>query len=239
MPDPWYPPAIRDPGVNAGYRAGRTSMRLAVCHWTVGIDSRPVGRRGYFTFLVARDGRVFQHAEADALTWHAGTANPYGPGIEVEYYEPHDGPTVFTDAARDATAALVRWLVDEWGIPAVYYSGPRIDPSGFTGFLAHGSVAQPEPHFDYWPQEDWDRMTGDDMPLSDDDVNKVVFGVARYMAGQNPDLNDAGISNLGSLYNHMNDVATLIISRCAGGDGAVDVDALADAVVAKIAEKLR
>ena len=149
MPEPWYPPAVRDPGVNAGYRAGRNRMQLCVCHYTVGRDSSAIGRRGYFHWLVGRDGTVTQYAETDATTWHAGTANHWGPGIEVEYL-PGTDAELWTPAQEAATGALCDWLKGQ-GIPDAFYDGPRIDPSGFSGFLTHRSVQQVDGHSDWWP----------------------------------------------------------------------------------------
>ena len=89
MPDVWLPGAHIDRGRNAGYNSGRSHMVRAVAHYTVGSDSRNVGRDGYFHWLVHRDasreGGCTQYAEIDAITWHAADAgNPYGPGIEWE-----------------------------------------------------------------------------------------------------------------------------------------------------------
>jgi hypothetical protein len=55
MPDVWLPGVHRDPGRNAGYNAGHSTMRRSVAHYTVGSDSRNVGKDGYFHFLVHRD----------------------------------------------------------------------------------------------------------------------------------------------------------------------------------------
>lgn len=144
-----YPGAVWRPGVNAGYRAGRNRMQLTVCHFTVGRDSTAIGDRGYFHFLIGRDGTITQFAEADAITWHAGTANQWGPGIEVEYL-PGADDDLWTPASYQACAGLVEWLIG-LGIPDTFYDGPRIDPAGFSGFLTHRSVAQPDGHFDWWP----------------------------------------------------------------------------------------
>lgn len=144
-----YPGAVWQPGVNAGYRAGRNRMQLTCCHYTVGRDSTAIGARGYFHWLVRRNGEVVQFAEADALTWHAGTANQWGPGIEVEYL-PGADDDLWTPAAYQACAGLVEWLID-LGIPDTFYDGPRIDPAGFSGFLTHRSVQQPDAHSDWWP----------------------------------------------------------------------------------------
>jgi hypothetical protein len=152
-----YPAAVWSPGVNAGYKAGRTSMRTAVCHYTVGRNSAPIGLRGYFQFLVARDGTVTQFAEADAVCWHAGTPwNSRGPGIEVEYL---DEPAIFTPEAEAATGLLVSWLHDVYGIRTDFYDGPRI--AEWDGFITHRSLIQSgDAHSDYWPH----------LPIAGDDV---------------------------------------------------------------------
>jgi hypothetical protein len=151
MPDGWYPAAVRDPGDAAGYTKGRTPVMTAVCHFTVGRNSAPIGRQGYFQFLVARDGTVIQFAEADAVCWHAGSPwNGVGPGIEVEYLPGFDDE-IFTPAAYDATARLCQWLHDEWGIPLNFYDGDRI--VSFHGFITHRSLIQTgDRHHDWWPE---------------------------------------------------------------------------------------
>lgn len=180
MPDVWYPGATVMPGAAAGYAKGRTQMRTVVAHFTVGRDSTSIGVNGYFHWLVRRNGEIVQFAEVDALTWHVGNWNGYGPGIEVEYL-PGVDDAVFTDAARDACGGLVRWLNAEWGFPLDYYDGERINPI-WDGFIAHRSVAGGD-HTDWWPREDWDRMVSSspiaqgvhDMVIS---VGRTVFGVS-------------------------------------------------------------
>lgn len=168
MGNPIYPGAAWNPGANAGYKAGRTSMVDCVCHYTVGTDSTGIGLNGYFNFLVSRDGRVQQFAEADALTWHVGEDNAAGPGIEVEYL-PGQDDTVFTPQARTSCASLVKWLSSEWGIPLVYHDGLHdITPGSFAGFVSHKSIIQSEEHQDFWPQADWDQMVGTTPPVPSD-----------------------------------------------------------------------
>lgn len=168
MPNPIYPYAWYRPGRNAGYASGRSNMRTTVCHYTVGRDSSGIGMDGYFHWLVGRDGSIQQYAEADAVTWHASEANTEGPGIEVEYYDEPEG--IFTDAARNACGGLVRWLRDEWGFPADYYDGPRIQPGSHRGFQSHRSVQQTNGHSDFWPAEDFYAMVGPGAPGEDDDM---------------------------------------------------------------------
>ena len=146
-----YPLAIWDPGVNANYASGRTTMQSVVCHYTVGRDSRPIGRRGYFQFLVSRDGTVTQFAEADSICWHGGMPwNIYGPGIEVEYLPGYDDE-IFSPEAYHSTALLVEWLAATYGIPLEFYDGPRL--SSFNGFITHRSLIQTgDAHSDWWPE---------------------------------------------------------------------------------------
>jgi hypothetical protein len=92
MPELWLPGAYQDPGVNAYYNAGRSSMQLVVAHFTVGRDSRAEGLRGYFNWLVHRDASrengCTQYAPTDAVTWHAfgssamTDAPTRGPGVK-------------------------------------------------------------------------------------------------------------------------------------------------------------
>lgn len=179
MPNPWYPKAYIAHGAQSGYGNGRSRMRTVVCHFTVGRDSHPIGVRGYFHWLVRRNGQIMQYAECDAVTWHAGSWNQYGPGIEIEYL-PGEDDEIFTNEARVATADLVQWLHNEWGFPLDYYDGPRIDPV-WDGFIAHRSLAGGD-HTDWWPREDWDRMVapapqiedGNDMFIA---TGQTVYGV--------------------------------------------------------------
>jgi hypothetical protein len=179
VPDLWYPGATIMPGAAAGYAKGRTSMETVVAHFTVGRDSTQIGVNGYFHWLVRRDGEVVQFAEVDALTWHVGNWNGYGPGIEVEYL-PGVDDEVFTDAARVACGSLVRWLCSEWGFLLDYYDGDRIPPV-WRGFIAHRSV-QGGDHTDFWPRQDWDLMVAAPAAVKEHDmviaVGKTVYGVA-------------------------------------------------------------
>src|SRR5215831_15802046 len=131
MPDPRYPQAFWNPGAAAGYAHGRTTMETVVCHYTVGRDSTGIGLQGYFHFLVARDGGVQQFCETDAVAWHAGDPwNGRGPGVEIEYLESVDGPmpdNLWTPQQASAAGQLCGWLEQEWGIPAQFYDGPRVN----------------------------------------------------------------------------------------------------------------
>ena len=127
MPDVWLPGATRDPGRNSGYNSGRSAMVRTVAHYTVGSDSRNVGRDGYFHWLVHRDasreGGCTQYAETDAITWHAADpGNPYGPGIEWERNTTGGMNAEGLSNAEPLTANQRSWgahIIDhlaEWGI---------------------------------------------------------------------------------------------------------------------------
>lgn len=172
MPDPIYPAAEWMPGRNAGYPAGRTPVKSVVCHFTVGRNSTGIGLQGYYQFQVNRDGTVFQFAETDAVCWHAGSPwNGYGPGIEVEYLPGYDDD-LWTPPQREATARLVEWLHDEWGVPYDFYDGPRTN--SHHGFITHRSLIQTgDQHNDWWPE--LPRTTA---PPEDDTV-KGIFLTAK------------------------------------------------------------
>jgi hypothetical protein len=157
MPEEIYPGAYWNPGRNAGFASGSSSMQAVICHYTVGKNSTGIGLDGYFHWLIGRDGGIQQFSECSSITWHAGEANGVGPGIEVEFLDEEEG--VFTDAARNTCAGLIHWLAGEWGVPLNYYESPeRIPPHTMHGFVAHRSVQQTDGHTDYWPWQDWERM---------------------------------------------------------------------------------
>lgn len=151
MPDGRYPGAEWMPGVNAGYRAGRTPVRSVVCHYTVGRNSTAIMLKGYYQFQANRDGTIYQAAEADAVCWHAGSPwNGYGPGIECEHLPGFDDE-LWTPPQYDAIARLCQWLHDEWGVPLDFYDGPRTN--SHAGFITHRSLIQTgDAHSDWWPE---------------------------------------------------------------------------------------
>ena len=169
MADVWLPGAYRNPGRNAGYNAGRSSMVRAVAHYTVGSDSRNVGRDGYFHFLVHRDASrengCTQYAEIDAITWHAANAgNPYGPGIEWERMTTGGMNAEGLSNAQPLTQNQIDWgarIVDfcaQWGITAALYNGPRYQHAGWRGWVNHQAIDSSRS--DGLLRSEWDAIVG-------------------------------------------------------------------------------
>lgn len=181
MRNPRYPAAVWMPGRNAGYAAGRTPVESVVCHYTVGRNSTGIGLQGYYQFQVNRDGSVFQFAETDAVCFHAGSPwNSRGPGIEVEYL-PGVDDELWTPPQREATARLVEWLHDEWGVPYDFYDGPRV--STHVGFITHRSLVQTgDAHSDWWPE--LPRTTDTTPPSEEDDDVKLRPFLIEARGGQ-------------------------------------------------------
>ena len=157
-----------------------------------------------------------------------------GPSLHAEGRAQDFGVNAFDDAERAIGDALFVWAVqhaDEIGLQemlwrgAIWYYPRKNTEHGWGDFQMAGvyGPAQKADHMSHvhlgvdadaganWTT-DW-LTEGDDMPLSDDDVERVTNSVARYMTGQNQALNDAGISNLGTLFNH-------ISATCGGGSGS-------------------
>lgn len=222
-----YPGAVWNPGAAAGYRNGRNRMEVAICHYTVGVNSTPIGLRGYFHFLVGRDGTIQQFCEVDGVAWHAGQWNDAGPGVEVEYHPAyHD--QIFNQPMRDAAKGLVHWLNAEHGFPLDKYEGERISEfAGFRGFIDHGDLIQSEQHTDYWPQSDWDYIAGDNVALSFDDLVNIGNTLE---AVDGKDLAGKHVGNLyllGELIQLKDQVRAIASPR-------VDVNALATKIVAAL-----
>lgn len=157
-----YPGAIWNPGAKAGYTSGRNRMRACVLHYTVGVDSTGIGLRGYFHFLISKDGTVQQFCEANAIAWHAGEWNGEGPGIEFERMGDWED---LTPEQHAAGGALIRWLIDN-GIADDFYDGPRLGVGSYAGFITHRSLQQSQPHSDYVTGDDWAAMRGAPVPVT-------------------------------------------------------------------------
>ena len=191
MADVWLPGAHIDRGRNAGYNSGRSSMERAVAHYTVGSDSRNVGRDGYFHFLVHRDasreGGCTQYAEVDAITWHAADAgNPYGPGVEWERNVVGGVNAEGLSDAEPLTPNQLEWgarLIDffaEHGITPELYGGPRYGAGGWRGWVNHQAIDSSRS--DGLLRWEWDAMNGGasvtDEPTPEEDIMYIAIGDA-------------------------------------------------------------
>ncbi|MFK0104833.1 N-acetylmuramoyl-L-alanine amidase [Streptomyces sp. NPDC091217] len=100
------------------------------------------------------DGAVTQMVPTKDLAFHAGnySTNMHSIGIEHEGYAAH-GATWYTEAQYEATAELVKYLADRFGIP--------LDRQHIVG---HDNVAGPKSslvsgmHWDPGPSWDWNHF---------------------------------------------------------------------------------
>lgn len=193
--DVWLPGAYHDPGENAGYRSGRSRMDRAVAHYTVGSDSRNVGRDGYFHFLIHRDASrengCTQYAEIDAVTWHGYKAGHYdansaGPGIEWERRVVGGINDEGLSDAEPLTPNQIEWgarlvpFLAEWGIPPALYDGPRYGCDHWRGWVNHQALDSDRS--DGLLRSEWDAITGSGflMALSDDQ-QRELYDLVRAM----------------------------------------------------------
>lgn len=150
-----FPGATWDPGAASGYAFGVNRMELVVEHFTVGVNSFPIGKRGYFHTLFPKVGPPIQFAEINAVTWHAGPHNPRGPGHEFErlgYQEP------LTDDQIGYGRDYHLWLHEEHGFPLSLYDGPKLQvPSDYRGFVNHGDLDKDRT--DGVTREEWAALT--------------------------------------------------------------------------------
>lgn len=189
MGDVWYPAATRVDGFQANYANGRNRMEVVKCHYTVGVNSYPIGANGYFHFLLNRDGTLDQFAPVDAVCWDSGEWNDAGPGVEVEYHPSYDSE-IFNDAMRGSARLLARWLNSEHGFPLQHWSGDRISEfSGWRGFIDHADLIQTAQHYDYWPVEDVAYILGNGGTMSQDlkQIDAWMSEQAKRITGSNID----------------------------------------------------
>lgn len=176
----WHPDAIRDPGLNANYRRGRTTNRMDVAHETVGRDSRALIRdRGLAQFLVPKRGRFYQFAPDDAVCSHACEWNILGSGIEVERFP---GEPMTADQIHNV-GSILHWRHSR-GIPLAHWSkssGRLPIGSSFRGTADHGGLTHRacDQHTDGWPGNEYSNAlnAGDDMPLDKKDILSVAGAV--------------------------------------------------------------
>lgn len=171
MPNPHDPGAIWDPGLNAGYRRGRTAMDTVKVHCTAGYNSYGICKNnGLIQWLIPYEGKRWQMAEADAWCFDSGPYNGWGPGFEIE--RPVTGGLIrpglseFRDLSQsqvDQLHELVWWLRDEWGFSLKLYDGPRYGcPSTYGGFVNHGDI-EPQ-RSDGVARGEWVMIVGGESP---------------------------------------------------------------------------
>jgi len=68
-------------------------------------------------FVISRNGDIAQMVEIEDAAWHAGCYNDFSIGIEHEGFVDHPDDW-FTPAMYQASADLVTWLSENYGIPA-------------------------------------------------------------------------------------------------------------------------
>ncbi len=155
---PDYPQASRfAAAASSNYRAvsGTRNISRVVIHITDG-GANINGTIGWFQnpsakvsahYVVGQDGEVVQMVRNNDVAWHAGSAN--GDSIGIEHVANTKG-LVPTSSEYCASAALTRWLCDQFGIP--------IDRSHILGH----SEADPKTTHKGCPNAvwDWDYFMG-------------------------------------------------------------------------------
>jgi hypothetical protein len=177
-------PGLRhDPGDRAGPGVQKNRLEVVKMHYTVGVNSYNLGKAGYFTWLVPREGTPTQFAPVNNACWDSGEWNDAGPGIEFEFYEPKDGPApqnIVTSSQVGWGGKIARWLHTAHGFPLAFYDGTRVaGTGGWRGFITHRSLIQAEQHTDYITAEQWGRMLGPAAPPAQS-VNWAALRVALH-----------------------------------------------------------
>ncbi|MFJ9560458.1 N-acetylmuramoyl-L-alanine amidase [Streptomyces fuscichromogenes] len=119
----------------------------------VSLFQQPGGSAAHYV-MRSSDGAVTQMVPTKDLAFHAGnySTNMHSIGIEHEGYAAH-GATWYTEAQYEATADLVKYLADRFGIP--------LDREHIIG---HDNVAGPKSslvsgmHWDPGPSWDWNHF---------------------------------------------------------------------------------
>lgn len=230
MPETWFPGAIRDPGLNAGYRRGRTLNTHDVAHFTVGRDSRALIRnKGLAAFLFPKSGPPIQFCEVNSITSHACESNDDGCGYEAERMGWHEPLT--PDQTR-WIGEVVRWRNREWGVPLAHHGGARLPIGhGFRGVVNHGSLVHKacDQHTDGWTVEEWTAAVGSapspapSVPQEDDTMLVHTIGAETHYS----------ISE--SSWRQLHPLEVLVLAQ--GGAKFVDLTPEATQVLQRIADE--
>ena len=98
--------------------------------------------------IVKNDGTIYQHYELSANCWHAGDSDIDGGiranidlvGVEHEGGGPGNESEALTDAQIEATVALTRWMMDQYGLrDAVRY--PAQSEGNYWRLAEHNEVS--------------------------------------------------------------------------------------------------
>lgn len=180
----WYAEATHDPGLNAGYRRGRTLNSYDVAHETVGRDSRVLIRdRGLAAWLFPKQGPPFQFAEANAITSHACEHNSAGCGYEVERFP---GEPMTPDQTY-WLGRVTRWRLGRYGVPLLHHwqgDGRLPIGTGFRGVADHGGLVHHacDQHTDGWSPQEWAAIVGTTDTTADDALRLMEDDMALIIA---------------------------------------------------------
>lgn len=146
--DPEYPAADRYlPALR--YTAGRggESVDYIVIHTAQGSYAGTVGWfqnqqvQASAHYVTGRNGELTQMVKHGDTAWHAGNWDYNQRSIGIEHEGFVDDPGAYTQAMYTKSAALVRFLLDTYGIPRVHTE--RAWPSGARGVIGHYQVPDP------------------------------------------------------------------------------------------------
>ncbi|MDY0059437.1 MAG: thrombospondin type 3 repeat-containing protein [Myxococcota bacterium] len=151
---PDYPPAIWRPSPNYSSRNG-SAVTHVVIHTCQGGYNGCVGwlrnpaANASAHYVVSSGGEISQLVENRYKAWHAQCYNPFTIGIEHEGFVDDPGRW-YTDGMYRASAGLVRWVCDHYGIPK--------DRSHVIGHVEIPRNCNTNGHTDPGNGWDWDRF---------------------------------------------------------------------------------
>ena len=154
--DEWPPFALRLPGPpgKIGYGTEHSPKRGEVKHSAGGYEHAMLsilanpGNGVSWHYSVMQDGRVFAHYPLTANCWHAGDSDVDGGvsanidlvGVEHEGGAPGNESDPLTDAQIEATVALTRWMMAQYGLRgAVRY--PAQSEGNYWWLVEHNEVS--------------------------------------------------------------------------------------------------
>ena len=177
-----YPDAIWRPGPPSkqGYASyPKNFAQGVVLHSMVGYfggamaELDKLERRASWHFSINRDGKVYQHYDTEAVTWHCGSAYWNGRLIGIEHeggFNPANEP--LTPAQLASSQKLVQWLAQTHGFTPVRGTGIE----GRTLF-EHNEIAPPsDPTSCPSKRIPWDAYTGGRM-YTDKQIDEKVGAV--------------------------------------------------------------